>query len=433
MTASIIVGLQFGDEGKGKIIDYIASNAQWVVRFQGGTNAGHTVIVNGKQFKHHLIPSGALQKKKLVLGNGMVIDPKRLLEEIDELKREGIPVKLNISEKASVVMPYHREIEAAEEKFRGESKIGTTKQGIGPCYADKIARHGIKICDLIDPEVLKEKIESIVFLKQKILEAYGWEKKIDPDKIFEEFSNYGKKLKPYVKNTSLLLNRALDKGEKVILEGAQGTFLDVDFGTYPFVTSSNTCSGSACTGTGIGPTRIKKVVGITKAYSTRVGSGPFPSELRDEHGEYLAEHGNEFGTTTGRKRRCGWLDLVMLREAKRINGIDSLVVTKLDVLTGMKKIKICTGYEIDGEEKEDFPSNLKDLERAEPVYETFEDWDRLDKNYSSFPRAAKEYVVFIEEQLGVPIEIISIGPERSQTISITGVADKCSRQRSGLK
>jgi adenylosuccinate synthase len=417
MPATVIVGLQWGDEGKGKIIDYLAKEADWVVRFQGGTNAGHTVVVGNEKYKHHLIPSGVLQGKRLVIGNGMVVDPKRLIEEINELKEKGKEIRLIVSDRASIVMPYHRMLEEAEEQYRGEAKIGTTRQGIGPSYSDKIARYGIKFLDLIDPQTLFEKLKSILPIKQKILEAYGSDLVLKLDEIYKEFVSYGEKLKPLVKNTSVILNEALDRMEKVLLEGAQGTYLDVDFGTYPYTTSSNTCSGGACVGSGIGPRRMGEIIGVAKAYTTRVGKGPFPTELEDEVGEYLVRKGKEIGTTTGRKRRCGWLDLVMIKDACRLNSVTSLALTKLDVLSGLREIKVCTAYKDGNKIINNFPASLRELERAKPIYETFKGWNLLPNKFNVFPREAKAYLSFIEKEVNIPLKLVSIGPERSQTIS----------------
>jgi adenylosuccinate synthase len=416
MPAKVVVGLQWGDEGKGKIIDYLAKQVDWVVRFQGGTNAGHTVVVGNEKYKHHLIPSGALQGKRLVIGNGMVIDPKRLIEEIGELKGRGKEIKLIISDRVSVVMPYHRLLEEAEEQYRGEGKIGTTRQGIGPCYSDKVARHGIKFSDLIDSQTFLEKLKSILPIKQKILEAYCFVSPLDLNKIYKEFVAYGEKLKPLVKDTSLILNQALDRNESVLLEGAQGTYLDIDFGTYPYTTSSSTCTGGACIGSGIGPRRIGEIIGVAKAYTTRVGKGPFPTELQDEVGEHLARKGKEFGTTTGRKRRCGWLDLVMIKDACRINSVTSLALTKLDVLSTLKEIKICTAYQEGNRTIHNFPANLKKLEQMKPIYKTFNGWNHLPNKFDEFPEEAKRYLSFIEKELKIPMELVSIGPERNQTI-----------------
>jgi len=421
MEATVVVGLQWGDEGKGKIIDYLSKGADWVARFQGGTNAGHTVIVGNEKYKHHLIPSGALHGKRLVVGNGMVVDPKRLIAEIAELKEKGVKVNLTISERASVVMPYHRMIEDAEEQHRGGAKIGTTKQGIGPCYSDKIARYGIKFSDLIDPQTLLERLKFIVPIKQKSLEAYGSTFVIDLNEIYKEFATYGEKLKPMVANTSVMLNEALDKNESVLLEGAQGTYLDIDFGTYPYTTSSNTCSGNACIGSGVGPKRIGKIIGITKAYTTRVGKGPFPTELHDEVGEHLVQKGKEFGTTTGRRRRCGWLDLVMIKDACRLSSVTSFVLTKLDVLTGLKEIKICTKYFDGNKTVNHFPASLKQLERVRPAYKTFKGWGYLSKKYEEFPEEAKMYLSFIQKELSIPTELLSIGPGREQTVVLKGL------------
>ncbi|OYT60057.1 adenylosuccinate synthase [Thermoplasmatales archaeon ex4484_30] len=417
MPAIVLVGLQWGDEGKGKITDFYAGNADCVIRFQGGNNAGHTVIVNKKKYKFHLIPSGAVRGKKIVIANGVVVDPEVLLEEISMLKENNIEPDLVISERAHVIMPYHRILDGAEEKFLGNKKIGTTGRGIGPCYADKIARHGIRMGDIIDEEIFKEKLERILPIKQAILTALKI-KKIDAEEIFKKYSSYGKKLKKYVNDTTLIIHNLLEEGKILLFEGAQGCMLDIDFGTYPYVTSSHPISGGAPVGAGISPKKIDKIIGVLKAYTTRVGMGPMPTELKDKIGNHLVEKGNEYGTTTGRKRRCGWLDGVAASYACRLNGADEIALTKLDVLDGLKKVKICIAYECEGEEIKNFPSSLHILSKCKAVYEELDGWEstRGVKKYEDLPKEARQYISFIESYLKKPVTIISNGPSRRETI-----------------
>ncbi len=417
MPAIVLVGLQWGDEGKGKITDFYAGNADCVIRFQGGNNAGHTVIVNKKKYKFHLIPSGAVRGKKIVIANGVVVDPEVLLEEISMLKENNIEPDLVISERAHVIMPYHRILDGAEEKFLGNKKIGTTGRGIGPCYADKIARHGIRMGDIIDEKIFKEKLERILPIKQAILTALKI-KKIDAEEIFKKYSSYGKKLKKYVNDTTLIIHNLLEEGKILLFEGAQGCMLDIDFGTYPYVTSSHPISGGAPVGAGISPKKIDKIIGVLKAYTTRVGMGPMPTELKDKIGNHLVERGNEYGTTTGRKRRCGWLDGVAASYACRLNGADEIALTKLDVLDGLKKVKICIAYECEGEEIKNFPSSLHILSKCKAVYEELDGWEstRGVKKYEDLPKEARQYISFIESYLKKPVTIISNGPSRRETI-----------------
>lgn len=418
MPAIILIGLQWGDEGKGKITDFYASRADCVARFQGGNNAGHTVIVNGKKYKFHLMPSGVIQGKEVVIGNGVVLDPSVLLEEIDMLRREGIEPSLRISDRTNVIMPYHRILDGAEENLLGDKKIGTTGRGIGPCYADKISRFGIRMGDLIDEQALREKLERVVPIKQAMIDAFNAGEKLNAEKIFREYAEYGRRLKKYVTDTTLYVNSLLDEDKTVLFEGAQGCMLDIDFGTYPYTTSSHPVAGGASIGTGVGPKRFDKVVGVLKAYTTRVGEGPMPTELKDAVGDHLVEKGKEYGTTTGRKRRCGWLDLVAARYACRINYVDEIAITKLDVLDGLKKVKLCKIYECDGEEIDNFPSSLPILSRCKPVYEEMDGWEKTEgiKNYDELPEQAKDYLNAISEWLDVPINIISTGPSREETI-----------------
>ena len=418
MPAIILIGLQWGDEGKGKITDFYASRADCVARFQGGNNAGHTVIVNGKKYKFHLMPSGVIQGKEVVIGNGVVLDPSVLLEEIEMLRREGIEPSLRISDRTNVIMPYHRILDGAEENLLGDKKIGTTGRGIGPCYADKISRFGIRMGDLIDEQALREKLERVVPIKQAMIDAFNAGEKLNAEKIFREYAEYGRRLKKYVTDTTLYVNSLLDEDKTVLFEGAQGCMLDIDFGTYPYTTSSHPVAGGASIGTGVGPKRFDKVVGVLKAYTTRVGEGPMPTELKDAVGDHLVEKGKEYGTTTGRKRRCGWLDLVAARYACRINYVDEIAITKLDVLDGLTKVKLCKIYECDGEEIDNFPSSLPILSRCKPVYEEMDGWEKTEgiKNYDELPEQAKDYLNAISEWLDVPINIISTGPSREETI-----------------
>ncbi|XOA43142.1 MAG: adenylosuccinate synthase [Candidatus Nealsonbacteria bacterium] len=430
VPSTIIVGAQWGDEGKGKMVDFLAERIDIVVRYNGGCNAGHTVKVGNKVFKLHLIPSGVVQRKIAVIGNGVVIDPKVLVEEVESLKNEGIKLNLLISYKAHVTMPYHKIFDKRKEAKRKEVKIGTTGRGIGPTYADKMKRtEAIRILDLVS-EQFSEKLLRILELKVLELLEFGLIKNKDEledyrQKIIKEYSLYIEKIKEFVFDTSLFLNKSLDEGRTILFEGAQGSLLDVDHGTYPFVTSSNTTAGAACTGTGVGPKRIDKVIGIAKAYTTRVGFGPFPTELSNDIGEFLREKGKEYGTTTGRPRRCGWLDIVILRYAKRINSLDELVLTKLDVLSGIKKLKICTAYELKGKVIKEFPTSISALEKCKPLYIELDGWKELDgnelkeilrKGFKALPKNAKTYVNKIKELVGIPITIISVGPEREETI-----------------
>ena len=427
MGCSAILGAQWGDEGKGKIVDMYSEQADVVVRYQGGHNAGHTVWVDGTKYVLRLIPSGIIHNDTVnVIGSGTVIELDALFKEINELKEKGINFKgrFFISDRAHVIMPYHIFFDKHKEELKGANKIGTTGRGIGPTYMDKIARNGIRISDLFDEQFLHDKIENNVNeLNKYAVKAYG----VDPINI-EETINYCKRhvkdLKDYVVDTSYLLNKYIKDGKKIMLEGAQGTMLDIDFGTYPFVTSSNGTAGGACTGTGISPRNINCVTGVMKAYTTRVGSGPFPTELFDDDGEALRKAGHEFGAVTGRPRRCGWLDLVAAKYAVMINGLDYIALTKMDVLDNMDTIKLCTAYDIDGKIVEEFPANLKDLEKIKPIYKEFKGWKTdLSKTITleDLPKEAKEYIDFIKEYLGVPYCVISVGTDRHQTIVLNEI------------
>jgi adenylosuccinate synthase len=418
----IIVGTQWGDEGKGKIVDLLAETADMVVRFQGGNNAGHTMVVGGEQFICHLIPSGILQGKICIIGNGVVVDPAVLLKEIDALSARGIdtgPQNLKICEKAHLIMPYHRQVDRAREKFKGDKKIGTTGRGIGPAYEDKATRRGIRFADLLDPEVFGEKVEIILDEKNFYLKNYLSSETLDAKEIIEEYQAYAQRLAPHVTNISIVIDDAIKTGRQVLFEGAQGTHLDIDHGTYPFVTSSNTLAGNACCGAGVGPKKIDAVIGIVKAYTTRVGQGPFTAELFDEIGDAIQKKGAEFGATTGRRRRCGWLDTVILRNSVRLNGLTGLAITKLDVLDGLESLKICTGYEYQGEILEHLPASLKVLAKCKPVYETLPGWSENIsdvKKLGDFPVNVRNYLDRIAELTQTPIHIISVGADREQTV-----------------
>ncbi|MEE9568086.1 MAG: adenylosuccinate synthase [Candidatus Binatia bacterium] len=418
-----VIGAQWGDEGKGKVVDLFSQNADIVVRFQGGNNAGHTLVVNGVKTVLHLVPSGALHPDKFcVIGNGVVVDPEVLLGEIGRLKEKGHLLDdslLRISEEAHLIMPYHNAIDRARERLRGKEKIGTTGRGIGPAYEDKVARVGIRLIDLLEEDTFYEKLRTNLEEKNFYLEAILKEKTLSFNEIHDTYCAYRESLKGYVTNTGLFLERQIKAGKKVLFEGAQGTLLDVDHGTYPFVTSSNTVIGEACTGTGVGPQNIHQIIGISKAYTTRVGSGPFPTELKGPEGKKLAQDGDEFGATTGRPRRCGWFDAVGVRHAARINGITGLALTKLDVLTGFKKIRICTAYRCEGEIYHDFSSSMRVMKKAKPVWEELEGWDAplsSARKLADLPINAQRYIRRLEEILETEMVLASVGPSREQTI-----------------
>lgn len=423
MANIIIVGAQWGDEGKGKVVDIYAYYADVIVRYQGGSNAGHTLVVDGQKFVFHLIPSGTLYKGKYaVIGNGVVIDPEVLLDEINSLRKRGYledDDKLLISETAHVILPYHKAIDMARD--RAGRRIGTTGRGIGPAYEDKMARIGIRMIDLTDEKIFREKLMMNLDEKNYYLKNVLNEKPMDAEEIIEKYLSYGEKLKKYLTDTSIFINNMIKKGNSVLFEGAQGTLLDVDHGTYPFVTSSNAVAGGACSGAGIGPTLINDVIGVSKAYTTRVGGGPFPTELNDSVGEYLRKEGCEFGATTGRPRRCGWLDILVLKRAVRVNGLSGLALTKLDILSGLDVIKICVGYRIEGKIYEEFPSCTEYLDRCEPIYEEIEGWKKdisECRDFKDLPSNAKEFVRRLEMYTGVEVFLISVGPQRHQTIMI---------------
>jgi adenylosuccinate synthase len=424
MSVKIVVGSQWGDEAKAKIVDFLAVDADYVVRFQGGANAGHTVIVNGNEFIFHLIPAGIMYPDKIcVIGNGVVIDPSALMNEIAELKKRGIDVdgRLFISQKAHIVMPYHKLLDEAAEKHKGKNSIGTTGRGIGPAYRDKAARVGIRIVDLLNRKVLVEKLEINVREANDILtKIYGYEP-LNLDEIVEAFVEFDRKIDPYVKDISVLLHDAMKAGKNILFEGAQGALLDIDHGTYPYVTSSNTIAGAACIGTGIGPTSVDEVIGVMKAYTTRVGNGPFPTEFDGEFAQMIRDIGGEYGATTGRPRRCGWFDGIIGRYAARINGLSSLAVTKLDVLDALPEVKICTGYRFDGRILENFPADITVLGEVKPVYETHTGWMTSTRDirlFQDLPSEARTYLARISEFVETPIKYVSIGSDRVQTITV---------------
>ncbi len=416
----VILGAQWGDEGKGKIVDLLSEDADIVVRYQGGANAGHTVSFDGKTYVLHLLPSGIFHKNVVcVIGNGVVLDPSALLEEINIIKNAGIDIKgrLLISHNAHLIMPYHKLLDKLYEQ--GEEKIGTTGKGIGPAYMDKYARTGIKVADLLNKDTLCKKIKKNIESKNEILEKIYHTEKLDVEKILNDYLDFAEKISEYITDTAIYLNKAISDGKKILLEGAQGALLDVDHGTYPYVTSSNPTAGGASTGSGIPPTKINGVIGVIKAYTTRVGEGPFPTELKNEIGEYIRERGAEYGATTGRPRRCGWLDIVSLRYSIMINGIEKLALTKLDVLDELDEIKICTAYKINGNITERFPTDPDTLSKVEPVYETFKGWREKISNVNSYcdlPDEAKQFIEAIESLTNTKISIISVGADRKQTI-----------------
>jgi adenylosuccinate synthase len=424
MPAIVLLGAQWGDEGKGKATDLLGDRVDYVVRYQGGNNAGHTVVIGDQKYALHLLPSGILSSNVIpVIGNGVVIDPAVLLTEIKGLNECGIDTsKLKISTNAHLITPYHRTIDKVSERFLGKSKIGTTGRGIGPAYADKINRIGIRVQDLFDPSILRQKIEAALHDKNQILIKVFNRKGITVDEVLDEYLGYAQVLKPYIADTALLLDQALKAGKNVLLEGSQGTLLDVDHGTYPFVTSSNPTAGGASTGSGIGPTKITRVIGILKAYTTRVGSGPFPTELFDEDGEALRKIGGEVGVTTGRNRRCGWFDAPIARYAVRVNGLTDFFLTKLDVLTGWEKIPVCVAYEVDGVRVEELPASQTDFHHAKPIYEYLPGWKEnisKAKSVDDLPNNAKEYVKFLEKVSGAPISAIGVGPGRDETVVVS--------------
>ena len=423
MPAIVLVGAQWGDEGKGKATDLLGDRVDYVVRYQGGNNAGHTVVIGEESYALHMLPSGVLSPDVVpVIGNGVVIDPQVLLAEIDDLAARGVDCgKLLVSANAHLIMPYHRALDKVTERYLGSSRIGTTGRGIGPAYADKIARVGIRVQDLFDPGILGKKLELVLRDKNQILGKVYNRRGMEPQAITEEYERYAERLRPYVADTGLVLGQALDRGEVVLLEGAQATMLDVDHGTYPFVTSSSPTAGGACAGSGIGPTRISEVLGIVKAYTTRVGEGPFPTELTGEQGEWLRKTGGEYGVTTGRARRCGWFDAVIARYSTRVNGITSYFLTKLDVLSGLEKVPVCVAYEVDGRRHDEIPMTQTEFHHAVPVYEYFDGWwEDISKvqTFDELPANARKYIKAVEEMIGAPVSAVGVGPRRDQTLQL---------------
>lgn len=422
MPGIVLIGAQWGDEGKGKATDLIGTKVDYVARFNGGNNAGHTVVVGDESYALHLLPSGIISPTATpVIGNGVVVDPEVLFEEIDGLESRGVDCsRLLVSEGAHIIAPYHRVLDKVTERFLGKHKIGTTGRGIGPAYADKINRVGIRVHDLFNAKHLHDKVEASLHQKNQMLVKLYNRRTIDVNETTDELLKLGERLKPYVANTSLVLNKALDEGKTVLFEGGQATMLDVDHGTYPFVTSSNPTAGGACTGTGVGPTKITRVIGVSKAYVTRVGEGPFPTELFGEDGEWLRAQGHEYGVTTGRKRRCGWYDAVVVNYAARVNGLTDLAITKLDVLGGLDTIKICTAYECDGVEYTTVPEHQSVFYHAKPKFIEVPGWKEDIsgcRNFYDLPREAKDYIDLIEQLSGVRVSLIAVGPDREQTIN----------------
>ena len=428
MSAFTVLGAQWGDEGKGKMTDYLAEEADVVVRFQGGNNAGHTVVVGDKEYKLHLIPSGILYEDKLnVIGNGVVVDPKALFEEIAYLEGVGVkvtPDKLIVSDRAHLIMPYHKILDKLKEKARGKNDIGTTGKGIGPCYTDKFERCGIRVCDLMHKDVFEEKLKENIEMKNAYITNVLGGEALNFDEILKEYLEFGEKLKPFVQDTSVRVYNDIKANKTVLFEGAQGMLLDIDYGTYPYVTSSNTTAGGVASGVGIGPNMITNSVGITKAYTTRVGKGPFPTELLDETGDWIREKGHEYGVTTGRSRRCGWLDLVIVKTAARVSGLTSLAVTKIDTLAGLEKIKVCVGYKFNDTVIDYFPASLEDLAKCEPIYEEFDGWDDSVadvRSYDELPDNVKKYLNRIAECTDTKISIVGVGPKRDQTMRVNSL------------
>jgi adenylosuccinate synthase len=423
MPAIVLVGAQWGDEGKGKATDLLGDRVDFVVRYQGGNNAGHTVVIGEESYALHLLPSGVLSPRVTpVIGNGVVIDPEVLLAEIDGLAERGVSCdRLLISADAHLIMPHHRALDRVTERYLGSARIGTTGRGIGPAYADKVARTGIRVQDLFDPGILQQKLDLVLREKNQLLTKVYNRRGIDVDAVTAEYVGYGEKLRRYVADTSAVLNRALDEDKWVLLEGAQATLLDVDHGTYPFVTSSSPTAGGACAGSGIGPTRITTVVAVVKAYTTRVGAGPFPTELEGDQGEWLRKAGGEYGVTTGRPRRCGWFDAVIARYAARVNGVTDFFVTKLDVLSGLEQVPVCVAYDVDGTRHTEMPMTQTEFHHAVPVYEFFDGWweDLSEaREFGELPRNAREYVRALEEMIGAPVAAVGTGPRRDQTLQL---------------
>lgn len=428
MSAVVIVGAQWGDEGKGKATDLLGPRADYVVKPNGGNNAGHTVVVNGQKFELKLLPAGILSENATpVIGNGVVVNPEALFSEIEGLQARGADTsKLKISANAHLVAPYHQTMDKVTERFLGKRAIGTTGRGIGPAYMDKVGRLGIRVQDILDESILRQKVEGALRQKNQLLVKVYNRRHVEADEIVDYFMSYAERLKPMIVDTTQLLNKALDEGKTLLMEGGQATFLDVDHGTYPFVTSSNPTAGGACVGSGVGPTRISRVIGIQKAYTTRVGAGPFPTELFDKMGDFLRTTGGEFGVNTGRPRRCGWYDAVLARQAVRINGFTDLFITKLDVLTGLEKVPVCVAYEVDGVRFDEIPMTQTDFHHAKPIYEYFDGWNESisdAKTLEELPENARKYVHKLEELSGCRISAIGVGPDRDQTIVVHDLMD----------
>ena len=426
MSTTIIVGTQWGDEGKGKIVDYLASKSKYIIRSQGGSNAGHTIVVDDIKYKLRLLPSGILHKDKIcIIGNGVVINPKLFLEEIESLISQNVNMSnLKISDRAHIIMPYHIVLDEMYENDLGENKLGTTKNGIGPCYMDKASRVGIRICDLMNKDVFAKKLKFNLDIKNKILQKLYNHNGFEYDEILNEYLEYREKLKQYVDDTIVIINNAIEKKENILFEGAQATMLDLEYGTYPFVTSSYPSAGGACTGSGIGPLKIDNVVGVVKSYSTRVGEGPFPSELFDDTGNHIREKGQEFGTVTGRERRCGWLDAVVVKYAVYVNGLNSIAITRLDILAELETIKVCVAYKYNDKVLENYPADLTILENVEPIYEEFEGWKTSTKHireYDKLPENTKKYLKRLSEIVKTDISIVSVGANRDETIICSNI------------
>jgi adenylosuccinate synthase len=435
MPGLAVLGTQWGDEGKGKLVDFLAEPAKAIVRFQGGDNAGHTVKVGENTFKLHVIPSGILRRGKLaVIGNGVIVNPKVLIGEIDDLEKRGISCSgLKISDRAHLIMPYHIMLDGAEERLKAGKNVGTTGRGIGPCYSDKVARIGIRMCDLVDEADLRDKLKFIIDLKNRIFKAYGMEEQLSYEAVAREYLGYGKRLGRYITDTAVILRELADKDAKILFEGAQGCLLDIDYGTYPYVTASNTIAGNISNGSGVPPEYIGGILGIAKAYTTRVGSGPFPTEMPEKQGVALAKAGGEFGTTTGRMRRCGWLDLMVVSHAVKLSGIDSIGLTKMDVLGVIDDLKICDQYRLDGKKIREFPASLKALSKCEPIYSEFEGWGEVtdsmveklkSKGKSALSKEMKQYISHIEKTLGIPVSAVGLGKERDRTIVLRDIWPK---------
>ena len=434
MPSVVIVGAQWGDEGKGKITDFLAERADMVVRYQGGANAGHTVVVDGRTYKLHLVPSGIIHGKTSVIGNGCVVDPETLVAEIEYLHANGIPTegRLLLSDAAHLIMPFHKRLDALQEQRRGEDRIGTTGRGIGPAYADKAARVGLRVGDLLEEKYFVERLRRSVQAVNDVLHRVYDSEPFDADAIAEQYLAYGRRLRPYITDTSVAINDALDAGRRVLFEGAQGTMLDLDHGSYPYVTSSYPTAGGACIGAGVGPTKIDHVIGVAKAYTSRVGDGPFPTELLDATGDWIRQKGREYGTTTGRPRRCGWLDVVVLRHAVRVSGLGGLALVHLDTLGGLERVRIASAYEYRGQRLEHMPHSAHVLAECKPVYEELPGWEEdisSLKRFEDLPENARRYVRRVEELVGVPVQVLSIGPDRAQTIALEDVFAAAARRR----